>query len=404
MLKRFYSKRSGFTLVEIVIAFAIFSIMAAMICQILDLSVSARRSNNLYQRELAQQEAMLTLIEKKSSDFKDEKGTIALSFTNGTNVALGYDMLETMSGTEFAGLSYYVSAVNYGAAGEIPPGVMGGGEEGSGNSGSNTGSQASRMNTRLTGTGGIDYINIQFVVKDDNDRYPDGSPYKLPEGYTRYFIRCSAAGATSLKDEDVPYSQYRLFFFDESKKNAAAGNIIYTDSSGKKYKNDVPAEAVITKVGYLNAYANTVAADGLKDAYIASTTSNNFNKYVVEQKGTNCVRIGSPFVLNDDLGVDINGQKRGVKFSSGNSSNFYIEVKGDIDLTTASFGNNAVEDTYGHRYTPYPVYTEEFDSDGNPIYSDPKDLDKYVNIYGANIYKRNYNVSSDTPEEGGDSE
>ena len=48
-MKRLFSKKSGFTLVEIIVAFAVFSIMASMIIQILNLTVSHQQSNRAFE-------------------------------------------------------------------------------------------------------------------------------------------------------------------------------------------------------------------------------------------------------------------------------------------------------------------------------------------------------------------
>ena len=65
MMKRIFSKRSGFTLVEIIVAFAIFAIMMSMIMQILQLSVSQRRANNEFAKDTATQKEAL-IVNKKA--------------------------------------------------------------------------------------------------------------------------------------------------------------------------------------------------------------------------------------------------------------------------------------------------------------------------------------------------
>lgn len=59
MLRKLCSKRSGFTLVEIIVAVAIFAIMSTMVAQVLQLSVKARQSNKEYGEDLARQEEQL---------------------------------------------------------------------------------------------------------------------------------------------------------------------------------------------------------------------------------------------------------------------------------------------------------------------------------------------------------
>lgn len=394
MLKRFYSKRSGFTLVEIIVAFAVFAVMAAMIVQMLDLTAKMRLSNNAYQRELAEQECLLTLINKKQSDFDTKAGDFTFNFTDGTSVVLPYAMLSAKADAEFIeeGLNYFVAPVNYQSDGVIPP-TSTGGNDGA----TNTGSQASRMDTRITGTGGIKEVEVLYVIKDTNT-YPADSPYYLPAGKTRYFIRC-AADAETMDDEVVGYSQYRLYFYhepdpanpsDKSYLDGAQSSVTYKDSSGKEYTKDVPKAATITNVGYLNNYANVVAQDGLKSSYIANDV-NSYNDYTITWTGSNSVRIGSPFVSIWGQGGKIGYSWRGKRFS--NYSNFYIEFDGDPHLTTASFGEatrtESTEVVLHHKYTAVPIYLDAYNDDGTPRYL--RDSTKMnVNIYGASLFKRNY--------------
>ncbi len=404
MLRKLYSKRSGFTLVEIVIAFAVFAIMASMICQILDLSVQARRSNNAYQAELDDQEHILTLIEKDSENYKESQGKINVNFPDGTKVDLPFDRLaaDPDAASDGEGLGYFLSPVDYQSSGEVTPKLEG--SDGS----SNTGSQASRMDTRITGTSGIENIQVIYVIKDTHV-YDPGDPNAVPAGHTRYFIMCSASGGgvpQTLKDEDVPYSQYRLYFYhqpaddsEDAKKeslDAAKSAVEYTDADGKTYTKDVYKAATITKVGYLKEFSKAdLQANGLKSSYIgAPVTSdltsfnNNTNKYTIDQMGTNVVRIGSPFVQNNETSGGYGN--KGARFEAGKTSKFYVEFEGDPHLTVASFGKNAVDGTVtgSKKYAACPIYKDEYKSDGTPKYE--IEDDPYVNIYGAYLYTRHY--------------
>lgn len=403
MLKKLYSKRSGFTLVEIIIAFAVFAIMASMICQILDLSVKARLQNNAYQRELDEQEHLLTLIEKDSGDYKETQGNIKMTFSDGTNFELPYDRLSAKPDAEDdgEGLNYFISPVDYKSSGEVTPNI---------NTdvvvGSNTGSQASRMDTRITGTGGINSIQMIYVVKDTHV-YDPGDPNAVPAGHTRYFILCSASdGGTSptLKDEDVPYSQYRLHFYcqpasdsDDDYKaslDAAASSVEYTDKDGKKYTKDVFKAARITKVGYLKSFSKeSLENNGLQSSNIgiavnADNYKTNENKYTIDHMGSNVIRIGSPFVKENKTNGGMGN--KGVRFEMSSTSKFYVEFEGDPHLTVESFGHNAEDGavTGSKQYKACPNYIDEYDDKGVPTYDNEDD--DHVNIYGAFLYTRHY--------------
>ena len=396
MLKRFYSKRSGFTLVEIVVAFAVFAIMASMIVQILDLSVKARTYNVKYQADLDVQEKYLSLVEKNSGNFKKDdpgNGTIILEFSNGQKVELPYSRMGSVldSDLDGDGIAYFLSPVNYQAEGEIAPSAGAGTGTGAGGEGvGTTGSQTMRMDTRLTGTAGIDYISIQEVVKEQPHTYAANDPYYLAPGNTRYYFRVSVS-AGSMHSEDIPYSQIRMYFYhmpanatDKDYLDQAASSVEYTDEDGKKYTKDVNKTAKIVNIGYLKDHSKiaAAAANGLSSDYAASSYSTN-NPYTVEHTGGNIVRIGTPF--------------DSVK-AFGSTSTFYIDFEGDPHLTTESFGSGAKPQSSGNVwYSAFPIYPEEltqkyFDSNGKFIYND-KDATNYgthVNIYGAYIQPRHY--------------
>lgn len=404
MLKRFYSKRSGFTLVEIIIAFAIFAIMAAMICQILDLSVKARQYNIAFQKKLEEQEEVLSLIEKHKDLIGTDdstKGYISMTFEDGKTLDLLYDRLSAYDDTR-DGLNYFVSPVNYESDGEFDDmfgdGVTGyepgeGGASGTGGAGS----QASRMDTRITGTSGIANIEIMRVIKDTKV-YAEDDPMAIPAGHTRYFISCAASSGgvpPTLKDEDVPYSQYRLYFYmmpdpanpsDKSYLDAAASALTYTDEDGRTYTKDVHKAATITKVGYLKSFvASNLEANGLVESNILDSYDNTNNKYTIEQMGKSVVRIGSPYKMFNYVDGGMKGY--GVRFNE--ASKFYIEFEGDPHLTVESFGANAQEGAVGAKYEACPVYLDEYNDDGTPNY-DASD-GQHVNIYGAFLHTRHYN-------------
>lgn len=413
MLKRFYSKRSGFTLVEIIIAFAVFAIMASMIMQILQLSVEARHDNLEFQNYLDTQERLLTIIEKNGDDFDGSGGdSLSLKFSNGTTIDIPYSNASVLD-SDFGDMSYLVGNFNYdvltGEGGDFGDyGDIGGSDPEA--DGSNTGSQMSRVDTRITGTSGIGNIQIHYVIKDTYDYVANGHPeLAVPAGRTRYFIYCAASSGSpeTLLGEDVPFSQYRLFFYheadpdnpsDKSYLDTADSSIVYTDDTGRKYTKEVHKEANILQleenvyVKYINNFdANRLKTQGLVGSDLSSTfvKNNEKNKYTVERLNSNTIRIGPEFKIGNTVDGGMNGQ--GVRFQEGKMSAFYIEFEGDPHITEKSFGGNAESGALATsaKYERCPMYNE-YDADGNPVYSNPDDLDRFVNIYGAFLSKRNY--------------
>ncbi len=383
MLKRFYSKRSGFTLVEIIVAFAVFAIMASMIGQILDLAIRMRNSNNLYAQELARQERLLTVIEKDRANYNesDATGIYSLNFIDGPTVNLGYQVKATdpAAQNQAEGINYFLSPIDY----TCGPAEDEGGLENSDLGGM---SQASRMDTRITGTSGIGSVTIYQVVKDEASYPTDPSqPLYLKPGNTRYWIEVAASsknaeGDTTLRQEDVPYAQYRLFFFSD-KLDAAKSAVEYTDADGKTYTKDVYQEAKIVGVGHINNSLEYAKAHGGLDASFTTDGSrkSSNNLYLVQKLASNSVRIGTPFGWDGKIRLD------GSKFTR-----FYIDFEGDPHLTKESFGQNYVDDSGKIVYTACPQYKDEYNTDGTPAYTPVEDSSVHPCIYGAYMYTRHY--------------
>lgn len=166
-MKRIFSKKSGFTLVEIIIAFAIFAIMASMIVQILNLMVRRKTSNQKYEDNLTKQEETL-IARGKDYNYdtgKGPDGTVDLKFKDPTGADLTYNLDYQLRNWDpddsRNGINYLVGNIDYSLAnaGEeyIPP-------EGSDDPDSESdiggGTVMSRFDTRVTATKGISSIRI----------------------------------------------------------------------------------------------------------------------------------------------------------------------------------------------------------------------------------------------------
>lgn len=373
-MKKVFSKRSGFTLVEILIAFVIFSIMAAMIMQVLRLAVTQRGSNNEFARELAEQEEKLCAITKSKDDYTEKTGEINLDFGTGNpNISMDYQILpaggaDEAAGNIYEGVNVFISPVDYNSDGVFTP--PGGDPTNAG--GANTGTQASRMDTRITGTSGIGSITMYGVVK-----VPDAPG--LAPGQTMYLFEVGASsvdtvtGDQTLKEEDVPYSQYRLYFFSDQ-VDPIASSVEYKKPDGSIYTKTIYKQAKIVSAGYINDSTLAYSESSAK-ALSAYDNKGSYNKYKIDIQGVNSIRIGSPFVTDTSTWPPV----KGVRFEGSKFSRFYVIFDGDPNLTTESFGQNGVPYSTGTRYTACPIY----DDDGDPT-------DKnHVNIYGAFIYETN---------------
>lgn len=366
MMKKIFSKRSGFTLVEIVVAFAVFAIMAGMILQVLNLVMMEKQNNADFAEKLQKQEELI-VKNGRTGEYKDEDKTGTLSVTFGKDkYDIDYQMMfpetEDKKSRYEDGLAYYIGPGEKGSNADDDIG-------GSIDVTAGAGAQMERMDTRITGTGGFKSINVYRVVKDETYS-GDGA---------RYFIEVSADGS-EMENEIVPYAQYKLYFFMKDELDAGKSNINYTAPDGSTYKRKVPKEATIIDAGYVND-TDLVWSDSTCKSFVSDTSGIQpaMNKYNIKKLNDNCIRIGSPYVKGNADGVDLGGEKRGVRFMTSLHSRFYVVFAEDPQLTEESFGQSFgsegnVEKTDGKIvYKNVPI----LDDSGNPS------GDNYVNIYGA---------------------
>lgn len=179
-MKKLFSKKSGFTLIEIIIAFAIFAIMASMIMQVLNLTINRRKANADFERSLQTQEE--TLIAKGKILQYDETcsndGTLSLQFKDkdGNSMPMNLDyQLRSADGTvgKKSGVNYFVGNMTYdGENGEVIYTPPNGGEDNPIDpSDIGGGSQMSRFDTRITGTKGINSVTVLYTYDAAADEY-----------------------------------------------------------------------------------------------------------------------------------------------------------------------------------------------------------------------------------------
>lgn len=177
-MKKLFSKKSGFTLVEIIIAFAVFSIMATMIAQVLNLTINRQTDNRKYEENLQAQKENLIAMNKIREEFDgDGDGTLKLQFKDKDGKTMPMDLayqLRSADGTvgEVDGLNYFVGKLTYdGKNGEVE--YIPGENDSSDTDLSNLGgsSQMSRFDTRITGTKGIMSVKVSYTYDAANDEY-----------------------------------------------------------------------------------------------------------------------------------------------------------------------------------------------------------------------------------------
>ncbi len=389
MFKRLFSKKSGFTLVEIIVAFAVFAIMSTTIMQMLAMISRQRASNIKYAQEVDNQEKYLVTHDKATFDpSRTPDGKIELDFGEGGKFSADYQMNGTNDDGSVDGLRYFVSKeaerTDVGGSTTPPPADEGDGDD-------DAGAQTDRVRARITGTSGFDFISIDRIEKSVgkqvssskqsywecekchthyNSQYegynvcpaqPAGHgnwandnicntflKYKeetitteSEETYYIYYFEVSAQTGSSVSSKEYPYANYRIYFYD------ASGN---------------PCEIVYAN--YLNVTtlsgAESLSSDAKSSIDLYSSTLKNSphqdNPYTAAIVSNNGIRIGSPFSSD------------GVKFESGKKTRFEVAFLTDPQLDVTSFGENG--DVMG---------------DGSCVYHSGDTLSNGVNI-GSNIY------------------
>lgn len=330
MLKKFLSRR-GFTIVEVMVAFVIFSIMAAMVATILNATMRTKQQNIVIEEEIAEQKSKYYL-NTQDMEYKDKTtdGTIDLDFsaTGGGKVSIDYstgnpNKPEDDNQVE---LDYYIGHLNY------KPSNSG---DGKGDDGG-PGSVIERLDSRIYGTSGIDEISVK--VKDLG---------AVSGGYA-YIFEVLPASSTLVGSQYEYHAQFKMKF-------------PYT----------------IVDYGYVDPIASNPGLGNLQ------------NKTEGYNKGMNIVDIsnsvGSSNVIC--IGSRMSDAKNGKPSIFGSSSykKFWVTLSSPIDTSNLNkvFGVSASDETTtksGDVYTFKPYRETVKDEDGNV---DEEGTITHPNIFGA---------------------
>lgn len=352
MMKRLFSKRSGFTLVEILVAVAIFAIMSTMVAEVLQLSVRTRQSNKEYGEDLARQENQLLKVSKDAADYQtaDKTDDYNLAFTvpaaggstSNVDVKLSYAIKDSGRNSTAEGINYFVSPVPYdgkftgggtggggGGGGTGGGGGMGGGFTGSTDSSE---SMASIVDVRLIASRGMRFVDIQKVEKK-------GTP---STGAAVRYVFTTSADSTGMNKQDKAFAEYKMYFYLKGKLDPIKSAIIYTgtDTSGVdfKYTKDIPMAANIISAGYCDSSGNPC-------------DRSSSNAPTVRNTGANSITVSVPMGYEGGS-IDPNNNYSGKGFTN-ETTMFYVDFEEDPQITAASFGSNGISSGSGYRYTTY---------------------------------------------------
>jgi len=110
-MKKLFSSKSGFSLIEIVVAFAVFAVMAAMVSSIMSLALYQRNENLKFADDVEAQKDDYARIEKDLNYGGSSDGKISLNFGDSKEYELDYSSKSMPSGD--IGINYFVGNANY---------------------------------------------------------------------------------------------------------------------------------------------------------------------------------------------------------------------------------------------------------------------------------------------------
>lgn len=355
MLKKLKSKR-GFTIVEVMIAFVIFAIMAAMVSTILQQAMRAKQENVDLEDEITNQEQVY--YQKKqdakgkydasdnhslSLEFKDKSDSVAADLS--VDYSLGDPNSDAGITDNDIALNYIAANISYEQKAAQP----------NTNTDPTEGSVHSRLNSTIYGSNGIATVKL-YMIK---------APEEESNGKNRYYIGMQLSGTTGDSGKQVPdylrsFAQVRLMF-PAGYKIEKCG-IIYAAKSSKG-DNGFVFEKSTSVYGY---EAMKTTSSILR---IASTSLNLTGNYSLLKK-------------DSDGGYPIAGVYVDL---SAPLSDSYLNDKGSYDLNKL-FGysddaktSNATKSDGGVAYIFNPYVGKVYDSKGNVI----EENGTYPNIFAG---------------------
>ncbi len=361
-MKKLFSRKSGFTLVEIIVAFAVFAIMAAMVSSIMALALHQRSENMKFADEVEEQKDMYARFEK-DLDYGDStaSGSISLKFVDRSTAtpttstyAIDYidkSVIEVEGAyNSKEGINYFVGNADYEKTSNPAPG------KGDSPVGSN--SLVDLVDSYIYGSPNFESIRVsEFKALSASEAAATG--VKVPDDMTMYVLEIDPIdSADALVNEDLIVWRGLYVRMPEDVEIYDCGYIYgssYTKKSRWLSSNDkaLPTGATSWSIN------GTPVGGG------------NFNNYEIVKSSDSTVYISLPQSVIFKKYSNIYGGYH-FKLNNGGSSKYYLIL--DTKKTTFdenSFGTNGKTEDGNVVYTAY----EEKDKDGNTV--------KHVNVYGA---------------------
>ncbi len=202
MLRRFRSKR-GFTLVEVMVAFVIFAIMAAMVSAILQQTLLAKQENTDLESEItAQENAYYRSKQVKNGEYdSSDNHSMSMEFKDKTGADVSTIPFNYSIGDPNADDAGNTIALEY-IQGDLDYSIRNVTDPQPDDPGSNGGSVHSRMNSSIYGSSDISTISM-YMVKAPADR---------SDGKNRYYIAIQASASAYIADFYKSFAKLNFSF------------------------------------------------------------------------------------------------------------------------------------------------------------------------------------------------
>lgn len=342
-MSKIFSKRSGFTLVEIIVAFAIFAIMAAMLVSLTGLAVRQRQSNLEFSRELSEQQAYLASHERQTTYNSSDTTKFEFDFGGGINAELGYSVVRaTDDETSEGGISYFVAH-----ASSKPGSIVGGGDGGDEEGGASL-ALAEKVDSRIYGSKDFEYIQLSNINEVSD-------PAVQAAGNSMFTIDVYANdNDTAVKNKDSRLARNYKLRFDSKVIDCG-------------YVGGSPSSPVY--ISYMNAI---FGSDG-------KVTGGGNNQFEILISSDDTVRVSVPQSVVSSNYAETGDTALNKYCFPGMRSHFYVVLEGDVDLTADSFGKYAINEYGEFLFKPVTADITTTDKDGK----ESIETIEFINVYGA---------------------
>ncbi|MGN1339771.1 MAG: type II secretion system protein J [Oscillospiraceae bacterium] len=320
MIKKLRSKR-GFTLVEVMVAFVIFAIMAAMVSAILQQTLLAKQENTDLQAEIANQENVYYRSKQVKTGEYDasDRHTVTLDFVDKNGASIQTIPLDYSIGDPNPDdadnqitLNYIQGDLDY----KTEPNAAPGNDKPS-NSGDEGGSVHSRLISNIYGSSDISNISMYMVKAPDDES----------NGKNRYYVSLQVNASALMSDF---YKSFAKINFDlpsgitvvgcgkiTSKKTASTEkpydfSLLTSPKAGYEVTTPTKGTFRIASTVHKDDGSGCILAPGFGEFGVYLDLSSPLDSYM-NNDTANSVDLNKLFGYSDDL-----------KTSNKNTSNYYV--------------------------------------------------------------------------------